>query len=82
MRAGWSIARGSAMASRVSNGALDAMTRLQYDFDWWNGAQVGADRYAWLGAQQRAADNPDGIVLFSTRRTDRIAPAVIVVGPA
>ena len=28
---------------------------------------VGATRYAWLGSKERAADNPDGIVLMGVR---------------
>lgn len=30
-------------------------------------SQIGADRYAWLGSKQRAANNPDGIILMGVR---------------
>jgi RHS repeat-associated protein len=32
-----------------------------------NSSQIGVNRYGWLGSQQRAADNPDGIVLMGVR---------------
>jgi RHS repeat-associated protein len=32
-----------------------------------NTADVGTVRYGWLGAKQRAADNPDGIILMGVR---------------
>jgi RHS repeat-associated protein len=43
--------------------------------------QVGVDRYAWLGGKQRAADNPDGIVLMGVRLYNPVTGRFLSVDP-
>jgi RHS repeat-associated protein len=46
---------------------LDTVSTSDEFGNMTNTAETGADRYAWLGTKQRAADNPDGIILMGVR---------------
>ncbi|WP_051810078.1 RHS repeat-associated core domain-containing protein [Actinoplanes subtropicus] len=46
-----------------------------------NKDQVGVNRYAWLGGKQRAADNPDGIILMGVRLYNPVTGRFLSVDP-
>lgn len=52
----------------TTSGTSFDLTSVANEFGNMNdSAEVGTDRYGWLGGKQRAADNPDGVVLMGLR---------------
>ncbi|MFR9779352.1 RHS repeat-associated core domain-containing protein, partial [Micromonospora sp. MS34] len=46
-----------------------------------NSGDIGAERYGWLGAKQRAADTPSGIILMGVRLYNPVTGRFLQVDP-
>lgn len=65
----WKISdiQGSIVAATSSGLGLDTTSKADEYGNIQNGGPVGTDRYGWLGTEQRAADNPGGIIRMGVR---------------
>jgi RHS repeat-associated protein len=80
----WEITdlRGNVVASVNNNDVgIDSVTTADEYGVLDDSSQAGTDRYAWLGGKQRAADNPDGIVLMGVRLYNPVTGRFLSVDP-
>src|SRR5262249_7771588 len=65
----WQISslHGDIVATTADGSTIDSTAESDDFGSMSDTSDVGTKRYAWLGAKQRAADNPDGIGLMGIR---------------
>ena len=65
----WQIGdiQGDIVATTNTGASLDNTSKTDEYGNLQRSDLVGDDRYAWLGAKQRAADNPDGTIVMGAR---------------
>lgn len=72
---------GDIVATTPDGGSVDSVSEADEYGNMRDSAQVGTKRYGWLGSKERAADNPDGIVLMGMRLYNPTAGRFLQVDP-